>query len=68
MHLDRHGHERTCAGLDALGPSVINAVIAALVDPSTSGSATAAFAGFLDSAALGARTRIDRSWSHRVCF
>ena len=63
MHLTRHGHERTCAGLDALGPCVIKlrvAGISALFDPSTAGSATTAFAGFLDCAALGTRTRISR--------
>ena len=63
--------ELTFAGLDALEPCVIKlrvAGISALFDPSTAGSATTAFAGFLDRAALRTLTRISRSWSHGVCF
>ena len=71
MHLTRHGHGRTIAGLDALEPSVIKLRVAgnaALLDPSTAGSATGAFAGSLVRATLGTCTRISPSWSHGVCF
>ena len=68
MHLTRHGHERTVAGLDALEPSVIKlrvARISTLLDPSAAGSATGAFAGSLVRATLRTCTRISRD---RVCF
>ena len=49
-------HERTFAGLNALDPCMIEVCVAgisAVLEPSTAASATTAFAGFLDSAALG---------------
>ena len=52
--------ELTCAGLDALGPRVINAVvigISAVPKPSTAPSTAAAFAGLFESAAHGASRR-----------
>ena len=48
----------TCAGLETLGPGVIRLCvsdISAVPEPSATASATAAFAGFLDSATLGTR-------------
>ena len=48
----------TCAGIEALEPGVIKlrvTGITTLPRPSTTASATTEFAGFLDTAALGAR-------------
>ena len=56
MHLTRHGHGRTVAGLDTLEPSVIKLRVAGnatLLDPNTAGSATGAFAGSFVRATLG---------------
>ena len=53
----RNKSKLTCAGLHALEPCVVEfgvARISTVVGPSTAGSATAGFAGFLGDAALGA--------------
>ena len=50
------GRELTFASIDALDPRVINVSVAgttAVLEPSTAGSATTEFAGFLRGAALG---------------
>ena len=50
----------TC--IDAIGPRVVKSSLSAIPGPSAGGSATAAFAGFLDGAALGA-SGSDCCWS-----
>ena len=60
-------YERTVTGVPALGPSVIKvfvSVASTLIEPSTAGSATTAFSGFLDGTTIEAyRT----GWRHGCC-
>ena len=56
MSQDSHSRELTFTGLNPLDPSMIEVCvtgISTVLEPSTAASATAAFTGFLDSAALG---------------
>ena len=65
----RNKSKLTCAGLHALEPRVVElgvARISTIVEPSTAGSATAGFAGFLFEAALGTRGNVNHR-SDRFC-